>query len=70
MALPTLPILFSYVLISLLLILLAWRPACGAMTKVKTESRASQRDEPKGSLYFGRSEAYLAKRQEYEMLYS
>ena len=58
--------LFSLVLVSLFLILLSWRTACGARTKVKAETRVSQRGEPKGSLYFGRSAAYRAERQEYE----
>lgn len=42
-------------------LLLCWRPACVARTKIKTES-----SEPKGSLDFGRSGAYLAQTQKKE----
>ena len=70
-ALPTLPIASSFFPASLLLILLSWRPACEARTKVKTEFRVFQRNESRvlcgKSLYFGRSAAYIYPRLEDEI---
>lgn len=70
-ALPTLPIAFSFFLSSLLLILLSWRTACEARTKVKTTFHVLCGMCPAflsgSSLYFGRSAAYIHTRLEDEI---